>query len=105
MLFRSYILFPDEGHGFARPENNIAFYAASEAFLAKCLGGRAEPYGKAFAGSSITSPYGAEFAPGFAEAFLASVLGGRAEPLDGELARSTAEIRTGEALVKGLAPA
>ena len=67
----TYILFPDEGHGFARPENNIAFYAASEAFLAKCLGGRAEPYGKAFAGSSITSPYGAEFAPGLAAALAA----------------------------------
>jgi dipeptidyl aminopeptidase/acylaminoacyl peptidase len=67
----TYILFPDEGHGFARPENNIAFYAISEQFLAKCLGGRAEPYGKAFAGSSLTSPYGAEFAPGFAEALAA----------------------------------
>jgi dipeptidyl aminopeptidase/acylaminoacyl peptidase len=60
----TYILFPDEGHGFARPENNIAFYAITEQFLGKCLDGRAEPYGKAFAGSSITAPYGAEFAPG-----------------------------------------
>jgi dipeptidyl aminopeptidase/acylaminoacyl peptidase len=60
----TYVVFPDEGHGFARPENNIAFYAVSEQFLAKCLGGRAEPYGTAFAGSSITAPYGAEFAPG-----------------------------------------
>jgi dipeptidyl aminopeptidase/acylaminoacyl peptidase len=60
----TYVLFPDEGHGFARPENNIAFYATSEQFLSKCLGGRAEPYGRAFAGSSITVPYGAEFAPG-----------------------------------------
>jgi dipeptidyl aminopeptidase/acylaminoacyl peptidase len=67
----TYIVFPDEGHGFARPENNIAFYAASEQFLAKCLGGRAEPYGKAFAGSSITSPYGAEFAPGLQDALAA----------------------------------
>ena len=72
----TYILFPDEGHGFARPENNIAFYAASEQFLAKCLGGRAEPYGKAFAGSSLTSPYGAEFAPGFAEALAAHTSAG-----------------------------
>jgi dipeptidyl aminopeptidase/acylaminoacyl peptidase len=72
----TYILFPDEGHGFARPENNIAFYAASEAFLAKCLGGRAEPYGKAFAGSSITSPYGAEFAPGLQAALAAQGPGG-----------------------------
>jgi len=64
----TYVVFPDEGHGFARPENNIAFTA-------------------------------------IAEAFLASVLGGRAEPFDGEVAESTAEIRTGRALVEGLAPA
>lgn len=38
-----YIVFPDEGHGFARPENNMRFYAAAEAFLAKHLGGRMEP--------------------------------------------------------------
>jgi dipeptidyl aminopeptidase/acylaminoacyl peptidase len=38
-----YIVFPDEGHGFARPENNLIFYAAAETFLAKYLGGRAEP--------------------------------------------------------------
>jgi hypothetical protein len=39
----TYVVFPDEGHGFARPENNIAFTAITEAFLAACLGGRAEP--------------------------------------------------------------
>ncbi|MFQ5927424.1 MAG: alpha/beta fold hydrolase [Terriglobia bacterium] len=38
-----YLLFPDEGHGFARPENRLAFYAAAEQFLARILGGRAEP--------------------------------------------------------------
>lgn len=38
-----YIVFPDEGHGFARPENNLKFTAAAESFLAKYLGGRAEP--------------------------------------------------------------
>jgi dipeptidyl aminopeptidase/acylaminoacyl peptidase len=39
-----YLLFPDEGHGFARPENRLKFYAAAEGFLAKYLGGgRAEP--------------------------------------------------------------
>ena len=37
-----YLLFPDEGHGFARPENRLRFYAAAEQFLAKHLGGRAE---------------------------------------------------------------
>ncbi|MBD58669.1 MAG: S9 family peptidase, partial [Citromicrobium sp.] len=35
----TYVLFPDEGHGFARPENNIAFNAVAENFLATCLGG------------------------------------------------------------------
>jgi dipeptidyl aminopeptidase/acylaminoacyl peptidase len=37
-----YMLFPDEGHGFARPENRLKFYAAAERFLAKHLGGRYE---------------------------------------------------------------
>jgi len=38
-----YYVFPDEGHGFARPENRMAFNAASEEFLAKYLAGRFEP--------------------------------------------------------------
>lgn len=38
-----YIVYSDEGHGFARPENRMHFYARTEAFLAKHLGGRAEP--------------------------------------------------------------
>jgi dipeptidyl aminopeptidase/acylaminoacyl peptidase len=38
-----YLVFPDEGHGFARPENRMTFYAAAEQFLAKYLGGAAEP--------------------------------------------------------------
>ena len=37
-----YLLFPDEGHGFAKPENRLRFYAAAERFLARYLGGRAE---------------------------------------------------------------
>lgn len=37
-----YLLFEDEGHGFARPENRLKFYAAAEKFLAEYLGGRAE---------------------------------------------------------------
>lgn len=35
-----YILFPDEGHGLAREENRLAFFAAAEKFLAQHLGGR-----------------------------------------------------------------
>jgi dipeptidyl aminopeptidase/acylaminoacyl peptidase len=37
-----YLLFPDEGHGFGKPENRIRFYAAAEKFLARHLGGRYE---------------------------------------------------------------
>ncbi len=37
-----YMLFPDEGHGFAKPENRLKFFAAAEKFLAKHLGGRYE---------------------------------------------------------------
>ena len=39
----TYVLYSDEGHGFARPENLIDFNARTEAFLSECLGGRAEP--------------------------------------------------------------
>jgi dipeptidyl aminopeptidase/acylaminoacyl peptidase len=39
----TYVLYPDEGHGFARPENRIDFNARAERFLANCLGGRFEP--------------------------------------------------------------
>ncbi|HXM53829.1 MAG TPA: S9 family peptidase [Candidatus Dormibacteraeota bacterium] len=38
-----YLLYPDEGHGFAKPENRLRFYAAAERFLAQHLGGRCEP--------------------------------------------------------------
>jgi dienelactone hydrolase len=43
----TYALFPDEGHGFARPENNIAFFAITEAFLSAHLGGVYQPITKA----------------------------------------------------------
>jgi dipeptidyl aminopeptidase/acylaminoacyl peptidase len=32
-----YLLFPDEGHGFAKPANRLKFYAAAETFLKKHL--------------------------------------------------------------------
>jgi dipeptidyl aminopeptidase/acylaminoacyl peptidase len=35
-----YLLFPDEGHGFAKPENRLRFYAEADRFLARHLGGR-----------------------------------------------------------------
>jgi dipeptidyl aminopeptidase/acylaminoacyl peptidase len=38
-----YVVYPDEGHGWARPANRMDWYTRVEAFLAKHLGGRAEP--------------------------------------------------------------
>lgn len=64
----TYVLFPDEGHGFARPANNIAFNAVAEQFLAKYLGGRAEPIGDAIKQSTAKVPHGAQYVPGLPEA-------------------------------------
>jgi dipeptidyl aminopeptidase/acylaminoacyl peptidase len=64
----TYVLYPDEGHGFARPENRLSFNAITDIFLAQNLGGRSEPIGKDFEGSSITVPSGAEFIPTLKEA-------------------------------------
>ena len=61
----SYVLFPDEGHGFARPENNQAFMAVAEAFLSAHLGGSYQPMAKSdFTGSTIQIKAGAEGIPG-----------------------------------------
>jgi dipeptidyl aminopeptidase/acylaminoacyl peptidase len=60
----TYVLFPDEGHGFARPQNNIAFNAVTENFLRTCLGGRSEPIGEALKGSSIQVLNGTDFVTG-----------------------------------------
>jgi len=38
-----YVLYPDEGHGFARPENRTDFNARAEVFLSEHIGGRLEP--------------------------------------------------------------
>ncbi len=64
----TYVLYPDEGHGFARPENNIAFYAIAENFLAECLGGRAEPIGDALQPSTAQIVEGAEHVKGLTPA-------------------------------------
>jgi dipeptidyl aminopeptidase/acylaminoacyl peptidase len=56
----TYVLFPDEGHGFARPANNVAFNAVAENFLQPCLGGRAEPIGDAPKASSMQVLNGSE---------------------------------------------
>jgi len=65
----TYINYPDEGHGFVRPPNSMSFFAVTEAFLQPCLGGRAEPIGDDFVGSSIQVLEGAQHVPGLAEAW------------------------------------
>ena len=72
----TYALYPDEGHGFAKPENNLSFMAVAEAFLAECLGGRFEPIGEDFGGSSIQVLAGKEDVPGL----MARLSSGRDEP-------------------------
>lgn len=64
----SYVLFPDEGHGFARPENRMSFNAVTEAFLSKHLGGRFEPMSEDITGSTITVPAGGDLIPGLPSA-------------------------------------
>jgi dipeptidyl aminopeptidase/acylaminoacyl peptidase len=64
----TYVLFPDEGHGFGRPENRESFYAIMEVFLDGCLGGRSQAIGDALAGSSTQVPAGAEHISGLSEA-------------------------------------
>jgi dipeptidyl aminopeptidase/acylaminoacyl peptidase len=61
----TYVLFPDEGHGFARPENSLSFFAVTDQFLAKHLGGRSESLSAdSFQGSSIQVPQGKDLVPG-----------------------------------------
>jgi dipeptidyl aminopeptidase/acylaminoacyl peptidase len=64
----TYVLYPDEGHGFARPENRLSFYAVAEVFLAEHLGGTYLPTGEDFQNSTITVPGGAEHVFGLKEA-------------------------------------
>lgn len=64
----TYVLYPDEGHGFAKPGNRIGFFAVSEAFLGRCLGGRVEPLGETQRQSTAQVVHGAEFVPGLKEA-------------------------------------
>ena len=64
----TYVVFPDEGHGFARPENNLAFTAISENFLAECLGGRAEPVGEVLGKATAEIPTGKDHVKGLVTA-------------------------------------
>ena len=56
----SYVVYPDEGHGFARPPNRLSYVAMAEAFLSRHLGGALEPIGHDLEGSSHEVRAGAE---------------------------------------------
>jgi dipeptidyl aminopeptidase/acylaminoacyl peptidase len=63
----TYINYPDEGHGFQKPENRQSFFAAMEGFLGTCLGGRVQPIGDSFEGSSAEILAGAEYVEGLGD--------------------------------------
>lgn len=67
----TYALYPDEGHGFARPENSLSFFALADVFLGNCLGGRTEPIGDDLRGASLQVPVGASEIAGLEEALHA----------------------------------
>jgi dipeptidyl aminopeptidase/acylaminoacyl peptidase len=62
----TYVTFRDEGHGFVRPVNRLAFFAVAEAFLAKHLGGRCQPIEADLSGSTMKVEVGADLVPGLA---------------------------------------
>ncbi len=63
----TYVVFPDEGHGFRRPQNSMAFWAVTEAFLAEHIGGRFQPIGSDVRESTAQIPAGAELIPGLSD--------------------------------------
>ena len=60
----TYLLYPDEGHDYNRPENWASFWAVTERFLHEHLGGRYEPVGSDLTGSSLKVVAGATLIPG-----------------------------------------
>jgi dipeptidyl aminopeptidase/acylaminoacyl peptidase len=64
----TYVLYPQEGHGFAVPENSQSFNAIAEMFLAAHLGGGCEPVGNDFAGAEFDVRVGAAYVPGLEDA-------------------------------------
>ncbi len=63
----TYVLYPDEGHGFSGEANRMSFNAVTEAFLAEYLGGRSEPLGDDLEEASLHVPVGANNLQGLAE--------------------------------------
>jgi len=71
----TYVVYPDEGHGFVRPENRLSFNAIVEAFLAEHLGGAVEPVGDDFAGASLEVRAGADAVRGVSKALAPRTTG------------------------------
>ncbi len=94
----TYVLYPDEGHGFPRPQNRMSFNAVTEAFLAEHLGGRFEPIGEAFEGASIQVPVGAGDVPGLKEELTTEqmTMPKKAEEAEAEAAPSPEQTATPE---------
>ena len=63
-----YAVYPDEGHGLLREANSRSFWAITEQFLARSLGGRAAPLDDALNGASVEIRTGAEYVPGLSDA-------------------------------------
>jgi dipeptidyl aminopeptidase/acylaminoacyl peptidase len=62
----TYLLFPNEGHGLAQPQNRLAWYSAVEGFFGQCLGGVVEPVGDSFQGAEVYAVRGGGLIPGLA---------------------------------------
>jgi dipeptidyl aminopeptidase/acylaminoacyl peptidase len=63
----TYVLYPDEGHGFSRYNNSLSFFAVAEAFLAQNFGSQFEPINNDFKDSSIQIKVGKEHIPALME--------------------------------------
>ena len=68
----TYLLYPDEGHGLNRPDNRLSWYAIAEAFLARYLGGSAEPLDDDVAHAKFEVRAGIENVAGLADAVRAT---------------------------------
>jgi pimeloyl-ACP methyl ester carboxylesterase len=76
----TYLLYPDEGHGLLRNENNRSFLAVTEVFLGQCLGGRYSALADRIEGSSVQVPLGVQYIPGLSEALAARKSDGLLQP-------------------------
>jgi len=101
----TYLLYPDEGHGIDKPENALSLFAVADAFFSECLGGRYEPVGDDFEGSSITVPAGVEEVPGLPEALAELPPTPTAEPMEEPTTVALEPFTSEEFGISGVVPA